>query len=297
MLAVEAQVGRQPGGVALLEHGLWIHQPGDEMAALAHGELLLLVAAQQHQGDHVRAALDHHPVEALERSPHRQRVQRAPAAAAARVHLGRDPGRRLVETSGRGIPGGVKRGLGHVMGLVVDHALLRLLQHHGIADQVRQRLEHLRHPGALEHQVGEAAVSLLAALQRERLVVHDLAVEHLGDLHERHLAVEGDQREAARLGLGQQGRRDLREDGAQLDHHARHVALGQRHDEAPLRGLVLRDAHAGHQQAALRRAAARRFAAPPPSGPSAPACSAQPPRPGSRERRPRAAGSAAPRPR
>ena len=67
MLAVEAQVGGQPGGVALLEHGLGIHQPGDEVAALAHRELLLLVAAQQHQGDHVRAALDHHAVEALER--------------------------------------------------------------------------------------------------------------------------------------------------------------------------------------------------------------------------------------
>ena len=133
------------------------------------------------------------------------------------------------------VPGGEHGRVGRSVRVVVEHALVGLLQEHRVADQVGELLEHLGNPGAVEDQLGEPPVGLLGMLERERLLADDLAVKRLGDLDERNLAVKHDQRQVAALGLFDHRPGHLVDRRVQLDHESGDRALGERGDELALR--------------------------------------------------------------
>ena len=149
---------------------------------------------------------------------------------------------------GDGVPGGEHGGIGGCVWVVVEHALIGLLQQNWVTDQIGELLEHLGHAGPVENQLGEAPVRLLGVLERERLLADDLTVKRLGDLDERDLAVQRDQRQVAGLGLLDDGPGDLVDRRVELDNQSGDLALGQRGDELALGRRTVREPHPGRQQ-------------------------------------------------
>ena len=143
-------------------------------------------------------------------------------------------------------------------GHVVDELVPGVLEHDRVADRGRQLGEDLGHAAAVQDQLGEAAVDLLAAPQQLELAVEHGGVDRLGDLHEAHRAPEGHQRHA---GLGARAHHRLGHalapGRAELDRHGGGALLDQRGDPALLVTLpgARSDPRGEHQLAALEQVA------------------------------------------
>ncbi|GAA2922571.1 hypothetical protein GCM10010524_60240 [Streptomyces mexicanus] len=227
---------------------------GEEVAAPAGRQLLLLPGLHQHHRQDPRRPLGGHTVHRRERAAHRQQHEPAPhrtaaRAAAGHVHQDRAGRRRRVPVlAAQPLPHLQRTGaLGAGTGRVQQPGVRRL-QEHRVAGEVGEDAQHLRHSATAEQRLGAAAVHLLGALQQRVVAVDDLGVDLLGDRHERHLAVQLHQWQTrAAGGLHQRGRQP-REARAQLHHQRGDAALGQGAHERPLVGGAGAQAVTGGQQ-------------------------------------------------
>ena len=173
-----------------------VGQVGQERAARARAQLLVVLLGQQADRHRQRRALHRHAVEVVERVLQRERQQPPPrgvqqpdldgehalgalAALLRAVHVRPRRQRQIVAVRPAD---------------VVDERAARVLEHDRVADRRAQLGQDLGHAAALQDQLGEAPVDLLPAREQRELGVDDRAVDGLGDLDEAHRAVEGDDR-------------------------------------------------------------------------------------------------------
>ena len=191
---------RAPAGVGLLDPV--VGEVGQERAARARAQVLLVLLAEQVDRDRQRRALDRDAVEVVQRRVDRQRHQPPPRGVhQAHVDEHRALGRLAALLGPVQVRPGRER---HVvagprrLGDVVDELVPGVLEHHRPPDRLRELREDLRHPAALQDQVGEALVDLLAAAQQLELAVEHRGVHRLGDLDEAHGPPERHERHAGR---------------------------------------------------------------------------------------------------
>jgi hypothetical protein len=227
-------------------------QEGQEVASLPGREQALLAAAQQRERHQPGGPLDHDPVVVVEARVEAERHKPSPGLRASARDLACDHrGGRfgpLVELGGDDLPAGQHLGLRGPVGRLVAGAPAAPLQDHRIGDRFGQRGQDLVDAAAGQHQLRELVLQLGAVGEHREFMAGDLSVDLLGDLDERHLPVQGDERQHPRLGLVDHGRGKLGKHLPELDDQPGDVAAGQFADEPALRAGAGAEPHPGHQQ-------------------------------------------------
>ena len=175
-----------------------VGQIGQERAARARAQLLVVLLREQPDRHRQRRALHGHAVEVVQRLLQREREQPAPGGV-QQPHLDREDalGRLAAVLRAVHVGPGRQREIVTVRTAdVVDERAAGVLEHDRVADRGDQLGQDLGHAAALQDQLGEAAVDLLPAREQRELRVDHRAVDGLGDLDEAHRAVEGDDRYA-----------------------------------------------------------------------------------------------------
>ncbi len=178
---------------------------GDDGAVGLALQRLLVTLQQAAEGERGGGALGQHHV-----TRRRLRVaeqDQPPPVLAARAHRGDQPaGGRVVRGAlgrsdgpGPGLPARQQGARVAPRRLGGQDLVREVLQQHRPARQPGHLGQHLGRRGALDRQLGEDLVQLLGGTQLLKLDVDDAGVHRLGDLHERCLAGEHDDRQPVLL--------------------------------------------------------------------------------------------------
>jgi len=180
---------------------------------------------------------------------------------ALRAHRGHQPAGRLVVRGPPGEPEGtaprgeaaqqpLRIGPGRLAG---QHAVRQVGQDHRTPGQRRRLPDDLLRRGPRHRQLGEHLVQALGDPQLVELGIDDPGVHRLGDLDERDLMLEGDERQRRSLGrVDQRGRQRPGVAPAKLHGQPGHADLGQFGHVGGQQPVVVgqRDPGAEHQLAA-----------------------------------------------